>query len=70
MCRYLRPVSLFGDESCVHHEFDGETGHGALSQRDDLVDALHHRVQFSVSLQGELSADLETEKGTFTMFLA
>lgn len=58
----LWPVSLLGSEGHVHHVSDGEAGHGALSQRNDLVDALHHRVQLGVSLQRELTADLKVEE--------
>lgn len=68
--RYLRPVSLLGSEGRVHHVFDGEARHGALSEGDDLIDAFHHGVQLGVGLQGELTADLRTEEdGRWTTIL-
>lgn len=57
---HLRSVSSLGGEGIVHHVFDGEAGHGALSEGNDLIDAFHHRLQLSVSLQRELAADLKT----------
>lgn len=50
-CLYLWPVAPFFREGHVHNVFDGQAGHGALSQRDDLVDALHHGVQLGVSFK-------------------
>lgn len=60
--RYLWPVSLLGGEGHIHHVSDGQAGHGALGEGDDLVDALHHGVQLGVGLQRELTADLKTEE--------
>lgn len=60
--RYLWPVSLLGGEGHIHHVSDGQAGHGALGEGDDLVDALHHGVQLGVGLQRELAADLKTEE--------
>ena len=59
----LWPVSLLFSEGHVHHVSDGESGHGALSQGDDLVDAFHHGVQLAMGLQGELAADLWDKRG-------
>lgn len=60
--QYLRSVSRLSSERLVHYVSDGEPGHGALSERDDLIDALHHALQVSVGLQGELAADLRTKQ--------
>lgn len=59
---YLGPVSLLRTEGFMHQISDGEAGHGALSQRDDLVDGRHQVLQLAVALQTELAADLNTKK--------
>lgn len=59
---YLRPVSCLGSKGFIHHVFDGEARHGALSEGNDLIDAFHHGVQLGVSPQRELCADLKTKE--------
>lgn len=59
----LGPVPLLGREGHVHGVSDGEAGHGALGQRDDLVDGVHHAAQAGVALQRELAAHLQTREG-------
>ena len=59
---YLRSVSCLWREGYIHGVLDGQAGHGALGQRNDLVDALHHGLRLEVGLQGELVQDLRERK--------
>lgn len=61
---YLWPVSRLVGKGFVHHIFDGESGHGTLSEGNDLIYAFHHGVQLGVGIQRELSADLRTKEET------
>lgn len=60
--KYLWPVSSLSSKSFIHHVSDGESGHGTLSEGDDLIDGFHYVAQPAVSLQRELSADLKAVK--------
>lgn len=64
----LGPVALLGGEGHVDGVSDGEAGHGALRQRDDLLDGLHHALQAGVALQGELAAHLQTGRGRWFLW--
>ena len=63
MMRYLGPVPCLRGEGYIHGVLDGQAGHGALGQRNDLVDALHHGLRLEVGLQGELIEDLQEKNG-------
>ena len=59
MSRYLGPVSCLWGEGYIHGVLDSQAGHGALSQGNDLIDALHHGLRLEVGLQGKLIQDLQ-----------